>query len=146
MESDRRGTRFKNIITLNGQLLQVCGASAREKETDSFHDTINKWQAAARALVCDLYIYPRRCIIDFQMRGANLRSICIGVYRASASFSLSLLHGGADSSQRCKRGMLPVVRAHLIVVYIISVCRGIVSERAHREMLFFLSAERGKHD
>jgi hypothetical protein len=75
------------------------------------------------------------------MRAALICDLFASAFIARVHLSLTL--GGADSSQRCKRGMLPVVRAHLIVVYIISVRRGcIVSERAHREMLFFLSAER----
>jgi hypothetical protein len=77
------------------------------------------------------------------MRAALICDLFASAFIARVHLSLSLTLGGADSSQRCKRGMLPVVRAHLIVVYIISVRRGcIVSERAHREMLFFLSAER----
>lgn len=90
----------------------------------------------------DLYIYlytcPRRCTYNWlsNARGANLRSICIGVYRASASFSLSHSLGSACRQFSEMQTECCWWSAHLIVVYIISLLSlsGIVS--AQRDVVF----------
>jgi hypothetical protein len=112
-----------------------CVAPARKKPSHSHHDTINKWQLRALGELSAGFVPTTLYVIDFQMRAALICDLFASAFIARVHLSLSLSLSAAQTVLRDANGMLPVVRAHLIVVYIISLCgRGIVS--AQRDVVF----------
>jgi hypothetical protein len=122
----------------------VAPARARKKPTHFMTQSINGRQL--RALVSDLYIYTHgaayKYIIDFQMRGANLRSICIGVYRASASLSLTLARRRRQFSEMQTRNAAGGPRALNCCVHYLCMPGHCQRASAQRDVVFPLGRTR----